>query len=162
LPSTVIASASASASALPGGAHQGPLDCSTRAAARRSIFFFHLPVSLLFCLLISIDTNFCGHLQKLAGIHSSEPLQFLRFLLYVPWAWLTKAALIICWFSVASRSKGCTNGKLHTNAHRTAWDSCLAFGGPLMFFSWPFSLLPSCLPIMLPDLIQGIGSLGHH
>jgi hypothetical protein len=40
----------------------------------------------------------------------------------------------------------------------------LAPGGLLMFCSGscPFSLLPSCLPIMPPDTVQITGNLGHH
>jgi hypothetical protein len=38
---------------------------------------FHLSIGPLFCLLISIDRDFCGHLQKLAGIRTSKPLKLL-------------------------------------------------------------------------------------
>jgi hypothetical protein len=44
---------------------------------------FHLPVSLPLSFLISIDKNLCGHLQELAGIHSSKSLQLLQFSPYV-------------------------------------------------------------------------------
>jgi hypothetical protein len=29
-------------------------------------------------------------------------------------------------------------------------------------YSWPFSLLPLCLPIVPPDIAQVTGSFGHH
>jgi hypothetical protein len=36
---------------------------------------FYLSIGLPFGLLISIDKDFCGHLQKLAGVHTSKPLK---------------------------------------------------------------------------------------
>jgi hypothetical protein len=48
-----------------------------KGGSKKIYFHFHLPVSLLFSLLILIDKNICGHLQELAGVYSSESLKFL-------------------------------------------------------------------------------------
>jgi hypothetical protein len=56
---------------------------SRKGCCKEVHFLFHLPVSLQLSLLISVDKNLCGHLQKLASTHSSESLQFLQFSPYV-------------------------------------------------------------------------------
>jgi hypothetical protein len=80
-----------------------------------------------------------------------------------PWAWPTKVVLFTS-FRWPPGQRGCTSGRSHTNTHKTAWDTHLALGGPVMFCSCsrPFSLLPSCLPVVPPGIVQATGSLGHH
>jgi hypothetical protein len=46
-----------------------------------SILSFHRPSVWLPDLS---DKDFCGHFQKLAGIHTSKPLKLLQFSPYVP------------------------------------------------------------------------------
>jgi hypothetical protein len=93
-----------------------------------------------------------------------NPSSFCHFCLMCPRAWPTKVELVITGFQWLSGQRGCTGGRPHTDAHRTGWDSLPALGGALMFcsHSWPFSLLPSCLPVMPPDAVQATGNLGYY
>jgi hypothetical protein len=110
-----------------------------------------------------IDKNLCGHLQKLASIHSSESFQFLQLSPYVSLSLANKSSvnhpLVFNGFQIKMGVQAeCLTQMLIKLAGLSS-----ALRGLLMFFSrsWPFSLLPSCLPIVHPDIIQVTGSLGH-
>jgi hypothetical protein len=115
---------------------------------------FHLSNNLTSGLLDSIDQDLCGHLQKLAGIQSSES-SFCSFRFMSPWAWPTKWHLSSFGFQWLPDQSGYTSRRPHINAHKTDWDSHLALGGPLIIClcSSPFSLLPLCPLIVLPDTV---------
>jgi hypothetical protein len=80
----------------------------------------------------------------MAGVHSSESLQFLQLSSYILLDLTNKSnvnfLLVVSGFQV----KGSVQAEGLTNAHKTGWDAHLTLGGPLMFFlySWPSSFLP--------------------
>jgi hypothetical protein len=114
--------------------------------------------------MILIDKNLCGHLQELAGIHSSKSLQFLQFSLYVSLDLADKSGiyhpLVFSGFQIKG---GAHMGSLHNHLLNCLGPSA----GPwrtsllsLMFMTFsPPSFMP---PRMPPDPVQAAGNLGHH